>query len=220
MKYEKFNYIYPPRPVTAIPFGSDSFEKMKTKKTWIAQLKLDGQRNCIYLPPGDEVQLYNRHHGGHKNYKLPDEIAAEIRQVLPVERDKWSVFDGELMYRGVENTALGNIRHTFYLWDILVLNGDHMLGSLYRDRYQKLYDMLGAADKPRDEHAIQISPHIWMAINLLPEEWDAKWPLTATKWVEGFVLKNLSGRLTPGYKEENNSEWLIRCRKETGRSRF
>jgi hypothetical protein len=38
--------------------------------------------------------------------------------------------------------------------------------------------------------------------------------------IEGLVFKNPLGQLERGFKEKNNSQWMIRSRVETGRHRF
>lgn len=216
MKFEKFQYIYPPRPETSTKFGGDLYRKIQRDQSHIAQLKINGQRNLIYIYPDGKIELWNRHKEHHRNYKTPGWLEAELKAAVKVEAGKFTVIDSELVH-----AKDASVKNTFYLYDLLVLNGDYLLGSTYIDRHRALTDIMGTSELG-DGWRYVLSEHIWVAGNITPDLWDEMWKWTDISWVEGYVLKNPMGRLLPGFTSNNNSSWMIRCRKrsESGHVRF
>jgi len=135
------------------------------------------------------------------------------------------------------------IKDTIVIWDILVRNGDHLLGSIYGDRYSLLH----VSDRPWNyQHpngktyqlGLALTPNILMPQNHTFDKWPKLWEMideiNAT-WtigkpndknyqchplIEGLVFKNHKGSLQMGFKEKNNSDWLMRSRVTTGRHKF
>ena len=212
MKFEKFIYLYPPRPETSVQFGSKAFNGFK-KPGWKAQYKLNGQRNLIFIEPDGNIQLWNRHREKHRNFKCPGWLIEEIQSQMHVERGKWTVIDGELLH-----AKHASVKNTMYLWDVLVLNGEYLINTTYADRYKMLSDVLDV--NGQNDFANVISDHIWFARNIEPEMWDSAWEKTSVPIIEGFVLKNTLARLAPGFSSRNNSSWMVRCRLETKNYKF
>ena len=202
-------YIYPPRPETAVTFGSPTYRQFQNNKSFIAQLKLNGQRNLIYFHPNGDIILWNRHKQHHRNYEPRQWLIDEIRSTIKVKPGTWNVIDSELLH------AKGpTIKDTIYLFDTLVLDDDWMIGSTYRDRYDKLLNLVNGSLAAPTQFGLSLSEHIWMATNIAPPDWDGKWEAIAKQpMIEGFVLKNLSGKLLPGFNQHNNSGWQTRVRK-------
>lgn len=209
-------YIYPPRPTAVIKYDTEIFRRMQSTPGWIAQIKANGQRSMEYFHPDGKLVLWNRHHESHRNYKLPDWLEAELRNALKFQPGVWNVVDGELLH-----AKDATVKNTFYLWDILVHNDDWRIGTTYGERHKTLLEITGAKDVV-DGWKYQISEHIWVAAHIPQDRWAEMWGMTKISWVEGFVLKNLNGRLLPGFKEENNGDWMIRSRKrsESGHVRY
>lgn len=204
--YTKFTYIWPPRPETTIQPMSPHFEAMKKRVGWVSQLKLNGQRNTIYIGPDGEVQMWNRHHELHGNYNAQAWVVDHIKSLIK-PTGKWMAIDGELLHNKDKTT-----KNLFYWWDMLVYDDQYLLGTTYGDRHKLLYS---AVNTPidNDGQIARLSEHIWLAMNIQPEQYDDVWKRTETSYVEGFVFKNLAGKLTPGIVEKNNNTWMVRCRK-------
>lgn len=212
MKFDG-QYIYPPRPKTAVPYGVavDTFRNPR----WVAQAKLNGQRNLIYISPDGGIILWNRHHEHHLNYKLPEWLAAQILQHVKRTPGHCVVLDSELLH-----AKDSSIKNTICIYDVLVKDGEYLLGSTYDQRYQMLMEMTDAASYTPNDVAHKLTDNLWVSRNYYAHEWDERWKLTAVSWIEGFVFKKIDVRLQPGFSEDNNSSWMIRCRKPTNVSRF
>lgn len=207
MKYPGM-YIYPPRPSTETKFKSQLYERLK-QSGWIAQVKANGQRSVEYFHPDGKLMMWNRHKAHHRNYTLPSWLDTELRAAIKIKPDTWEIIDSELLH-----AKDATVKNTFYLYDLLVHEGEYLTGTSYQQRHKLLMDIAGASEANLvDGWRYQVSEHIWVARNLPPEMWDDTWGLTSTSWIEGFVLKNPVGRLLPGITPSNNGDWMIRCRK-------
>jgi hypothetical protein len=78
---------------------------------------------------------------------------------------------------------------------------------------------------------IKLSENVMLAKTYTAADYDNLWDMvnTANKpflavgkgpVLEGVVLKDLTGVLQMGYKQKNNSDWMVKSRVETGRHRF
>lgn len=212
MIYTKWKYIYPPRPSTAISFKSEAFERLK-KKNWIAQYKLNGQRNMIVFTPDGNIEYWNRHNEIHRNWNCPEWLEKKIEEYRPSDGE-FTILDGELIH-----AKHSSIKNTFYIWDVLVYKNDYFLFRPYYDRYKILLEIFDI--KNSTDPIIKLDEHIWIANNLENSIWDQLWDKASEESIiEGFVIKNPNSRLKPGIKEKNNGDWQVRCRKPTKSYRF
>jgi len=201
-----FFYLWPPRPKTTIKPFSPQYEAMKGRKWWKSQLKLNGQRNVIYISPDREVQMWNRHGDTHQNYNVPPWLVEQVLSVVkPV--DGWVAIDGELLHAKDKS-----IKNTLYWWDMLVYDSDYLIGRKYNARHQMLLD---AVREPisNDGHIAKVTDNIWLACMIEPEQFDAAWSRTEISYVEGFVFKDVNSALRPCLGRSNNHSWQVRCRK-------
>lgn len=214
MKYQKFMYLTPPRPVTTIKPFSSHYEAMKKRKNFIAQLKMNGQRNGLYVDPDVDIDMWNRHKTHHLNYNAQAWVVEMLKDIIKSSNatpGKWLVLDGELLHCKDKTT-----KNIFYFWDVLVHDGEYLLGTTYEERHQMLLDLfapLGAVHE--DEGVIKVTDNFWLAKNIAPEQYDEAWKQTKTSYVEGFVFKNKKGKLAPCIGERNNSDWMVRCRRKS-----
>lgn len=229
-------YIYPPRPADAIPRGDT---EILGDMGWLAQLKYNDSRCLVKFLPDGTIELWNRHGERFRNYTTPDWLTQQLHQVreaLGLAAGEYHLLDGGLL--DAKHKA---IKDTIVIWDILVRNGEHLLDTTYADRYATIaqgttpwYYSHPTYDKP-----IQIGmaygdgPEWWNVIhpqNFTADKWPGLWDLvaqinqpfegTAGPLIEGLVFKDPQGRLGMGFKEKNNSEWLMRSRVKTGRHDF
>ena len=209
MKLNSFVYLYPPRPRTAIKFGSDNFRRLLASGEWIAQPKLNGQRTLIYVDPEGQLQFWDRHKKP-SSYQFPEWLVDDLKQVLNVPRGEWSVFDSELLHLKDKH-----IKNTIYIFDMLVRDGKFLLNTTYSERHEMLREITGADSVDSDGMATKLTEHVWVADSMGPDLWEDKWSLTNISYVEGFVLKKADAKLAPCVVPKNNSGWQIRCRKPT-----
>lgn len=214
LPYDKFMYLWPPRPETTIKPMSSHYEIMKSRRNFYAQFKKNGQRNVLYIDPDFNIQWWNRHASGHLNYNAPPWLVDEIKSVVK-PTGKWMVIDGELLHNKDRT-----VKNALYWWDILVYDGQYLVGTKYHERQRILLDAL-TPPTSGDEAEWTMSPHITVARNIPPEKYDEMWQKAQSiSVVEGFVFKNINGTLKPCIGEHNNSDWMVRCRKTTGRHPF
>lgn len=236
MKVQPSQYIFPPRPADAIPRDQTS---LLGEMQWLAQLKFNDTRCLVkYLPDGT-IELWNRHGERIRNYTTPDWLLAELHQVremLGLSSTGYHLLDGGLL-----DSKHKAIKDTLVIWDILVRDGEHLLGTTYGYRYSIIaqgtvpwYFSHPSYDKPiKFGLAYGDGPEWWNVIhpeNHTPDQWPHLWDTidkinkpfegTAGPLIEGLVFKNPLGMLGMGFKEKNNSEWLMRSRVKTGRHIF
>lgn len=241
MQITPTQYIYPPRPRAAIPRDQINYV-LGENSTWIAQLKYNDSRCMVKYLPGGKIELWNRHGEKFRNYTCPEELHNQLTKLhttLNLNQDKISILDGGLL--DAKHPA---IKDTIVIWDILVHNGNHLLGTTYQERKGIIIpDVL----EPWTHHVPTIGP-ITFGLKIddnlfIPEchpqtEWANLWgivdhankPYTVGKptdknykispLLEGLVFKNPQGELSLGYKEQNNSDWIMRSRVHTGRHKF
>ena len=168
----------------------------------------------MFVPSGGaSIDMWNRHQSHHLNYNVQPWFVEHILSTLkPV--GKWLVIDGELLH-----CKDASVKNTIYLWDVLVYNGEYLVGMSYGDRYA-LLQTLFKVPIIEEPFMAKVSENIWLARNIKPEQYDEAWKLTAISYIEGLVFKRLDGKLAPGIREQNNSDWMVRCRKISGRHKF
>lgn len=228
-------YIYPPRAKAAIPFKDAA---ILAEFGYQAQLKYNDSRCLIKYLPGWKrdpglIQLWNRHGERFRDYIAPLSLLEQLAQVpdlIGLQGDAHHLLDGGLLDK--KHNA---VKDTIVLWDVLVENGHHLLGTKYKDRYGRL------------QHAAQRGPqHNFLAGNntlnvgndltadvfvpqtIQPQDWAAAWnnilklnshyPANSPL-IEGLFYKLYDGKLEPGHVENNNADWQARSRVKTGRHR-
>jgi hypothetical protein len=233
-------YIFPPRAQDAIPREDTT---TYGELGWIAQLKYNDSRCIVKYCDNGEIQLWNRHAERFRTYFPPAELIEELHEIgerLKIEPGTVTMLDGGLLHQ--KHTA---IKDTIVLWDILVHNDQHLIGTTYRNRYHQL--AATATNEPwvythqthdSIEFGHKFTTNTFIPLNIPHSNWDAAWEIIAVvnaPWtkgtpnspnyeikpvIEGLVLKDPLGTLEMGYKEKNNSDWLCRSRVHTGRHTF
>jgi hypothetical protein len=225
-------YLYPPRPSEgSVPF--EAVEKLASYG-YQAQPKLNDKRLCLSISNG-QITFFNRHKDVHKTYTAPGFLRNEIMQVckmLELDVAKWQYIDGGLL-----NGKHKFFKDTIAIWDIIVRNGEWLLGTTYKERYEWLLGKIPNAqpfiitlNNCPFQIGIKLTDHIF--IPLMTPDYQRLWKMVhdvneAAGWknegeplLEGIVLKLPSGKLAPAFKEVNNGSWMTRCRIQTGRSRY
>ena len=202
--------IYPPRPEEVIPRDLD----IRWLHDWILQIKYNDTRVVITYD-NNHITIYNRHKEQLKKHKpsqgLIDDLNA-LRKTLDITGP--TILDGGLLDD-----------NTLAIWDILKHNNKSLIGTTYAERATRLRAI--SSEESREDMGHKISDHIWTPHNWNWNERDQIWDIVARTnqtqnrvVLEGIVYKNPEGILEPGYKEKNNTTWLIKSRIQTGRHRF
>jgi hypothetical protein len=234
-------YIYPPRTKDPIPYADAQIFR---DLGWVAQLKYNDSRCLIKYLPGDQIELWNRHAEKFRTYRAPDFLLEELRGLrrrLGLSTAEMSLLDGGLIDH--KHPALNDV---IAVWDVLVLNGKHLIGTAYEDRWA-LLDAIGGepwlytgkgCEKGVD-FGKKIDDHLLVPRNYRGDEWDSIWndllPQVNAYWtvgkpgdkdydcrplIEGLVYKNPKGKLGMGFREQNNGDWMAKSRVQTRRHRF
>jgi hypothetical protein len=202
-----FRWIWPPRPEVSI--RPESIGQMSG---FVAQLKYNDWRTVTYVFPDGGVAFFNRQGGPLPPGRLTAQHERGVQALAPV-RGKLHVLDGGSLR--IRVPAFGS---RLILWDILVWEGRHLVGTTYRERYGLLQRACGEPSRPERETGAGIAletrwPGIWLA------------PTYETGWtelyqshvhlpeIEGLVLKDPAARLERALSERNNGSWQIRVRK-------
>ena len=206
MKYASFRYIYPPRPKNPIPNTELSFWD---NGSLIAQPKLNGS-NCLIFTNGEKHIAMNRHNGRLTNFQLKDEEIAALYKGT----GGWTVLNGEYMNKSKQDETRTAFNHKFVIFDILVDDGDYLVGKTFEERIALLDSMFGQEDSEKD-YLYGISENVYRVksymngFNMLYDR------LTPIDMIEGLVMKRKNARLEMGNTELNNVKSQIKCRKET-----
>jgi hypothetical protein len=129
------------------------------------------------------------------------------------------------------------LKDTIAIWDILVKDSEHLVGSTYQERYDLIaptaQDYVFSAPHGKFVFGKKYTKDILRPVSRDSRHWDTMWDVvnavnepyktangTLAPLLEGLVFKNPLGTLEPGWKEKNNEDWLCRSRVKTGRHLF
>ena len=206
MKYTSFRYIYPPRPKNPIPNSELGFWD---NGSLIAQPKLNGS-NCLIFTNGEKHIVMNRHNSRLTNFQLTDD---EIKGLYK-GTGGWTVLNGEYLNKSKQDENRKSFNHKFVIFDILVNDGDYLVGKTFEERVILLDQMFGQNESEKD-YLWVVSENVYRVksynnqFNMLYDR------LTPIDLIEGLVLKRKNARLELGTSELNNVKSQIKCRKAT-----
>jgi len=202
--FDSFSYIYPPRPATKVPStGLNTYENMG----FIAQPKLNG--SCGVLSTnGIEVKLMNRHKSSFARELINKDHLRQLHR-----GSGWTVLVGEFMNKSKRDRKGNLFNGVFVIFDILVYNGKHLVGSTFIERQAILDKEYPSRDY--DGFISSVSQNVYRVNNFV-SDFGSKWnDIIKTDMYEGWVMKRPSGKLEKGIRENNNTGWQLKCRKPT-----
>lgn len=208
--YKIGTYIYPPRPEFKI--RPESLVKYDTGE-YIAEPKLNGSNMQIYFNNKMVHKIMNR----HKELLLNKLNSSEIISIYRGTGEM--VLNGEYMNKSKKDEKQNIFNNKFVIFDILVLNGMHLTGTTYIERYNMLLDLY-PEKKDYNEYLYQISENIFIVKYFDKNFFNLYQKLTNIDMLEGLVLKKKYGKLEQGTREKNNTGWQIKCRKPTKNYNF
>ena len=210
MKYNNYKYIFPPRPKNAIQSSDLDFWD---NNTLLAQPKLNGSNSVIFTN-GEKVIVMNRHNGRLTNVQVP------MEEILSIYKGKgWMVLNAEYMNKSKSDEKRQVFNHKFVIFDILVLDGDSLVGKTFEERVILLDQLYGtkACEKP---YLYGISENIYRVKSYTSNFLELYNDLVEIDMIEGLVLKRKSARLEAGTSELNNTKSQIKCRKKCNSYRY
>lgn len=212
MKYLEWQYLFPPRPESAIaPVSIGFYQNMG----WVAQYKKNGTNTIIGLSPSGEVITMTRHADQHKAWQISDHLKKTLLQIFP--RSGWHVLCAEVMHSKTKD-----IKNTLYVHDILVFNGDYLINSTFIERQSILDDIcIPLAQSEEYSHYVcDDQGKLWYAKLFKSALTDLFWSIQIPELDEGLVLKNPAGKLKACTKEKSNDDWQVKVRHSTKKYPF
>jgi ATP-dependent DNA ligase len=209
MVYKDFRYIYPPRPKNACPPSEI--------QTWddgqmIAQPKINGS-NCVIFMNEEKTHIYNRHGERMNNFKI------DLSSIRDLYRGKgWMVLNGEYLNKNKKDDKSESFNEKLVLFDILVFEDQHLIGSNFKLRVELLDSLYDQSDY--NEYLTKISNEIFKVKSYESNFREIYNYLVKVDLVEGLVLKRKSGRLEIGNTENNNTKSQVKFRKPTKNYKF
>jgi len=206
MKYSNYRYIYPPRPKNAIPSSDlNSYDN----GTMLAQPKLDGS-NCLIFTDGKTVKVMNRHSQPITRFEIPTE------EILSLYKGSggWTVINGEYMNKSKRDETGNTFNHKFVIFDILVNDGDYLIGKTFDQRVKILDEMFDTIESEK-QYLYSISVNVFRVKTYMERFLDNFERLVRIDMVEGLVMKRKNARLEIGNTELNNVNSQLKSRKPT-----
>jgi ATP-dependent DNA ligase len=211
MKYNSYRYIFPPRPQNAVPSTDLGYYD---DGSFIAQPKLNGS-NCLIFTDGVKVIKMNRHNDRLTRFELKDD------EILSLYKGTggWTVLNGEYLNKNKSDETRKSFNHKFVIFDILVNDGDYLIGETFEQRVHLLDEMFGKNECEKN-YLWSISDNVYRVksyennFNMLFDT------LTPIDLIEGLVLKRKNARLEMGNTELNNTKSQIKARKPTLNYKF
>jgi ATP-dependent DNA ligase len=206
MKYSNYRYIYPPRPKNAIPSSDlNSYDN----GTMLAQPKLDGS-NCLIFTDGKIVKVMNRHSQPITRFEIPTE------EILSLYKGSggWTVINGEYMNKSKRDETGNTFNHKFVIFDILVNDGDYLIGKTFDQRVKILDEMFDTIESEK-QYLYSISANVFRVKTYTERLLDNFERLVRIDMVEGLVMKRKNARLEIGNTELNNVNSQLKSRKPT-----
>ena len=202
-RFEKFKYIYPPRPEYVI----SPDQLIKYEKDHFIQSKLDGSCVEIYIK-GNEFKYFGRHQNENlSNFKLN----FEDLKVLNCGNDNWNLVVGEYMNKNKNGIDGKPWNHKFVVFDILIYDGEYLLNTTFEERVALLDKIFGTIDE--NEFLYKITDKIFR-VKTFYDNFLEKWnEITKINMLEGVVLKKKEQKLTRAFTEKNNLS--MKCRRPT-----
>lgn len=216
MAFDKYIYLWPPRPSKAIGATMLNFYE---KRNWVGQYKKNGTCTVLYVTPEKEIIAKTRHNDDHKRWEPTDKSTGVFKD-LPGEG--WYVFVVEVMH-----SKCKDVKDTVYIFDMLVNDGVDLVGTTFMERQDMLHEIFEIKHEDDDTNVVEmfenqshyvLSPNVWLAklingnfkqtmrvvSNEAPEE--------GAPENEGLVLKNPNAKLEPESRQASNGGWQVKCR--------
>jgi hypothetical protein len=204
MRYDKWRFIFPPRPRNAISPDDLNFWD---NGTLICQCKLNGSNATIYTD-GKKVIVMNRHGQRLTNVRVDES------EILNLYRGTggWLILNCEYLNKNKMDETGQPFNHKFVIFDILCYDGDYLVGKTFQERINLLDTLYGQIECEK-EYLFGVSENFYRVKsyrNGFKDLFDKF--TTNNSLVEGLVMKRRNARLEVGASELNNTKSQIKCR--------
>ncbi len=205
MEYNHYHYIYPPRPKNPIPSSElESYDN----GTLLGQPKMDGSNSVISLNTS-KIHLMNRHDQPLTGVQITNEIKS-----LYKGDGGWTVLNGEYLNKNKKDENNQPFNHKLVLFDILVYNGEYLVGKSFKERLD-LMDQLFGVNNSEKSYLYSVSENVYRVKTYDSGFFSLYNSLTQIQVIEGLVLKRKNAKLEIGNTENNNTRSQIKCRRVT-----
>lgn len=204
MRFDQYQYLWPPRPDDAVAREMIPMLEMLGK---VAQVKKNGTCSVIAVGPKTsgvrEIRAMNRHAEEHKLWS-PTASTTQALRNLP--GDGWYVFVAELLHSKVPG-----IRDINYLFDILVADGEYLVGKTFAEREALLQSVFPTEIGETYSHRV-IDPNTWVA-KLVDEDILNLFDDLDSPEDEGIVLKDPTIALKLCTRQTANNAGMVKVRR-------
>lgn len=201
MRFEEWQYLWPPRPENAVARGLLGYYE---NQGWLAQVKMNGTCSVLAVAPDRKtIKAMSRHKDEHKLW-APGPQTAKPFQSLP--GDGWYVFVAELMHSKVPG-----IRDINYINDILVADGEYLVGTTFAQRQEMLEKLFKVHTLKKTVSHYVIDAHTWLARNY-EDDFSELFASLKDAEHEGLVLKDPFAKLAMCTRQGSNTAWQVKCR--------
>jgi len=201
ISYNKYRYIYPPRPENKLPPN-----KLIDDNSFMAQPKLNGSNLTVYTN-GIEVILMTRHKT-KMNVLLNEKIFKSLHK-----GSGWMAINGEYMNKSKNGYDNKSFNHRFVIFDILVFNGKQTIGMTFEERYKLLNKLYNP--KKYDNYIKKINNWVYIVETFYKDFNNIFNKLINIDMYEGLVLKEKQAKLKNGISQKNNINSQLKVRKPT-----
>jgi hypothetical protein len=229
MEYNDYSVVWPPRPERAFP--PSRLNIYSTMGDQSAQVKMNGTSTVIYVKPDRSLIFKTRHNTDHKIWTPKPDL---VKPFYDLAGTGWYVFVAELLHSKVT----GGPRDVLYLHEIIVKDGEYLIGTTFAERQRILYEtFLGkvtaeqvvspfgepflpfgrAAETTLSHHVLD--SHVWLARNYTGD-FAALFKALDKPEHEGLVLKSFNARLEPCSRQSANSTWQTKSRRVEGNQNY
>lgn len=221
MTYDKYLYLYPPRPEQRINAASIS---LYDNLQWIVQPKYNGAAALAFLDGKNFCQVMNRHNQPLTNVKYDHVDFRSIHR-----GSGWMVVCGEYLNKNKRGEDGTLFNHRFIMYDILVYESQYLIGETTEDRLLLLEKLFPCQRSLIDKNGkMEMYEHIccaniqgvYKSPSYMAGFKDIYDELVKTELYEGLVIKRANAKLSVGFNENNNSDWQLKVRKETKNYKF
>lgn len=202
MRYETYSYLYPPRPDQAV---SPMMLPQLERQGFIIQIKKNGTCNVIAVKPSTgEIKAMNRHAEPHKAWS-PD--PAKMNAFLDLPGEGWYVFVAELLH-----SKVAGLRHINYVHDILVADGEYLVGQTQAARQAILHELFATPRREKTYSHYIVDDYTWV-VREYRSGFKKLYDGLTNPEDEGVVLKKPSARLALCAREKSNNLGMLKARK-------
>jgi ATP-dependent DNA ligase len=205
MKYQNYSYIYPPRPRNSVPPRDIS---KWDNKMMLAQPKLNGS-NCVIFLNEENLVVMNRHGQRLTNFQLSKSEITKLHS-----GSGWMVLNGEYLNKSKRDETGLVFNHKFVIFDVLVYNGQHLVGKTFQERVNLLDELFDQKESEKN-YLYNISENIYRVKSYYDNFNELFEDFIKIDMIEGLVCKRTTAKLELGISENNNFKSQVKFRKPT-----